>query len=178
MNLQPSQTTRELIACLELVYARHDVLAGGRAVEAHVGRQAISHARQRHGVSPPIDIDMSVSWQEYKRLKSQLALEVTVKTHGHSEKELESLEIDGGIYDIWCEQWYEASRTPAIIAHSELLANSEWNDELGINVLARDYLIVQRQRSIALLKNLDTRTPTQGLRLAKDKADFEALTSK
>lgn len=164
------------IARLELVDARRDVLAGGRAVEVHVGRSTITHARHKFGVSPPRDIDMSVSRQEYKRLKSQSVLEVTVKTHGHTEKELESLEIDDGVYDIWCEHWYEASRTPAIIAHSELLANSEWNAELGINVLTRGYLIAQRQRSIAFLKNLDTLTSTQGLRLEKDHADLKALT--
>lgn len=172
------------VATLELSNTEN-VLAGGRAVQYHVGSRALRFARRQHGVADVRDIDLSLTDDEYRRLMERNDLGVQVIVHelnrnGEGSPFVgESLDIGDGLYDVWCMQWYEAAREPnGIITHDELLQNSAWQPDVGVRVLSRDYLIAQRERSIAYLESKPTLTAKEQTRLAKDRADLSVLTTK
>lgn len=180
---QPTpQSLEPAIARLELIDGEHDFLAGSRAVELHVGTVALTRSRIEHGAEHVADIDLSVSRQEYAYLKRQKKLGAKVVQHRYPRLKREgvyrvnSLELMDGAYDIWRERWYEPARDPqGIISDEELAENSEWNDSLGLYVLSPDYLVAQRERSVAFLESKDTLTLTEEQRLKKDYADLAAL---
>lgn len=170
------------IARLELIDGEHDFLAGSRAVELHVGTLALTRARLDQEAEHVADIDLSVSRQDYAYLKRQKKLGAKVVPHRYPRLEREgvysvnSLELMDGAYDIWRERWYEPARHPqGIISVEELAENSAWNDKLGLYVLSPDYLVAQRERSVAFLESKDTLTLIEEQRLKKDYADLSAL---
>lgn len=170
------------IARLELVDARRDVMAGSRAVEVHVGQAALAAAREAHGAAMIADVDLSVSAREYAHLRQSPQLGPVERRHRYPRLQragyysVRSLSLNNGMYDVWRERWFEPARYPeGIVSMDELLHNSEWRDDLGINVLNRDYLAAQRYRSIQFLESAGSLTEAQGQRLAKDKADLDSL---
>ncbi len=158
----------------------HAFLAGSRAIEVHVGRAALLAARDSLNIESSGDIDLVVSKEDYKHLRKMGA-----RTIRHAFPRLSrpgryyrrnSLSMFDGAVDVWRERWYEAARYPeGAIGVNELTENSEWNEELGVRVLTKAYLIAQRERSIAFLGSKDHLTPAEEKRLAKDKADLMVL---
>ena len=184
MNTFVSHELVTSIARLELIDGRHDYLAGSRAVEVHVGARALRAARTVHEAEHMADIDLSVSKQEYKHLKQQKKLGAKVVQHRYPRIQREgvyrvnSLQLDDGAYDVWRDRWYEPARYPeGIISVDELAAHSEWNEALGLYVLTPDYLVAQRERSVAFLESKEELTFTEEQRLKKDYADLSALES-
>jgi hypothetical protein len=77
-------------------------------------------------------------------------------------------------YDIWL-QWREIDR--GFVYLDELLTNSVWQQDICCMVLSKDYLIDQRQRSIAFYEAKSVLTMKEQERLTKDRADLDALAS-
>lgn len=186
---EPSPNIRDLpietaIKLVDLIDPENAFLAGSRAVEMHVGRAALELARQEHGVeeSSGWDVDLVVSRGDYRSLRKKGAHVVQHafrRLSGPGRYRVNSLSLYDGAFDIWRERWYEAARYPkGIIGVDELYTNSDWDPELGVRVLTKDYLIDQRERSIKFLEEKMEKgklTPAEATRLQKDRADLSVL---
>lgn len=174
-------TLSEALSHIHLTDPEHAYLAGARAVEAHVGHTALAAARFAHDADLSGDVDLVVSRQDYRALRLQGAMVVRHAFPRIREPGLyrvNSLSVANGLFDIWRERWYEPARWPhGAVGVEELRAQSTWNDALGLRVLSLDYLIAQRQRSVAFLESKQVKelTRAEQRRLAKDKADLTAL---
>lgn len=173
----------EALPHVHLIDRKNAFLAGSRAVEVYVGHAALRAARVSFGVESSGDIDLVVSKVDYKNLKELGARTIRNSfprpSHPGEVYTLNSLTMADDAVDIWSERWYEAARYPeGVIGVEELVANSEWNEELGVHVLTKSYLIDQRKRSVAFLGEKEaagTITEKERIRLKKDQVDLSLL---
>lgn len=169
----------EAIRDLYLIDPRAAVLCGSSAVQTWTGRRAFMRARGINESTYLPDIDIAVSSENLAALKRHA--KITFTKHRHTDSIDIPQELDTmydsyndpeNRYDIWL-QWREASRGE--VSLNELLRHSVWNEYIGCMVLTRQYLVAQRERSVAFLSAQDQLTLTERTRLAKDQADLTAL---
>lgn len=176
-----------IIPRLNLSDGEHAYLAGGRAVERHVGRTVMSAVREAHGVRPTCDIDLAVSTKDYKLLRKHPRMQVKEIRHTslrgepakpHLARSLWLADPEGLDFDIWRERWFEPDREGdgTVPAH-ELAQHSVFDPELAINILSREYLTDQRIRTIDYYTSRSMLSTEEQVRLAKDKADIAVLSA-